>query len=90
MASPLSSFRRALVTGAAAALGLPADDLASLETQLRVPEAGRGDLLTGMHSLLEIARRANLPFALLRRAADLLCEHQLLRPAKSVGSVASR
>ncbi len=44
MASPLSPFRRALVAAAAHALGLPADDLAQLESQLRVPEAGRGDL----------------------------------------------
>jgi aminopeptidase-like protein len=33
----------------------------------------------GRHSLLDIAQRAELPFALVRRAADLLFEHQLLR-----------
>jgi aminopeptidase-like protein len=36
----------------------------------------------GRHSLLDIAERANLPFDHMRRAADVLIEHQLLREAK--------
>ncbi|HEX3727368.1 MAG TPA: DUF4910 domain-containing protein [Pirellulales bacterium] len=35
------------------------------------------------HSLLDIAERANLPFAIVRKAADLLVEHELL--AESAG-----
>ena len=57
MASPLSPFRRALAQGAAAALGLPPADLAALETQLRVPEAGRGDLAL---PCFDLARRAKI------------------------------
>jgi len=34
----------------------------------------------GRHSLLDIAERARLPFADIRRAADLLLAHELLRP----------
>ncbi len=58
MPSPLSSFRHALVSAAAAALGLPAQDLAALEGQLRVPEAGRGDLAL---PCFDLARRAKVP-----------------------------
>jgi len=35
----------------------------------------------GEHSLLDIAERASLPFGTVRRAAEALVEHQLLRPA---------
>ena len=35
------------------------------------------------HSLLEIAERATLPFAIIRQAADLLVEKQLLADAAS-------
>jgi aminopeptidase-like protein len=34
----------------------------------------------GTHSLLDIAERANLPFAVIKRTADLLREHGLLEP----------
>jgi arginyl-tRNA synthetase len=54
MASPLSPFRRALVSAAASALGLADADLSALESQLRVPEAGRGDLAL---PAFELARR---------------------------------
>ena len=33
----------------------------------------------GEHSLLDIARRAKVPFALIQRAAETLCAHDLLR-----------
>ena len=33
----------------------------------------------GEHSLLDIARRAKTPFALIQRAAETLCAHDLLR-----------
>jgi len=36
----------------------------------------------GCHSLLDIAERASLPFDHMRRAANVLIEHQLLREAK--------
>ena len=35
----------------------------------------------GAHSLLDIAERSGVRFSLLRRAADLLIEHELLEPA---------
>jgi aminopeptidase-like protein len=38
------------------------------------------NLSDGAHSLLEIAERAGLPFATVRRAAELLREHGLLKP----------
>jgi aminopeptidase-like protein len=36
------------------------------------------NLSDGMHSLLDIAERANLPFAVIRRTAQLLQDHELL------------
>ncbi len=36
----------------------------------------------GAHSLLDIAERSGVRFSLLRRAADLLIEHELLEPAE--------
>jgi aminopeptidase-like protein len=38
------------------------------------------NLSDGAHSLLEIAERAGLPFAMVRSAAELLREHGLLKP----------
>src|SRR4051812_5675778 len=58
MASPLAPFRRALVDGAVAALGLPAEAADALLGQLRVPEAGRGDFAL---PCFDIARRAGSP-----------------------------
>jgi arginyl-tRNA synthetase len=58
MASPLSPFRRALVAAAANALNLSDLDPAALETQLRVPEAGRGDLAL---PAFDLARRTKEP-----------------------------
>lgn len=39
------------------------------------------NLSDGEHSLLDIAERAKLPFAVVKRTADLLAKHDLLRPA---------
>ena len=44
MGSPLAPFREALVAGAVAALGLPPEAATALKGQLRIPEAGRGDI----------------------------------------------
>jgi aminopeptidase-like protein len=41
------------------------------------------NLSDGMHSLLDIAERADLPFAIIRRTAQLLSEHGLLEPLPS-------
>ncbi len=37
----------------------------------------------GQHTLLDIADRAGLPFSVIRRAADVLVEHQLLAPIQT-------
>jgi aminopeptidase-like protein len=42
------------------------------------------NLSDGMHSLLDIAERANLPFAIIRSTAELLHEHELLAPSIDV------
>jgi aminopeptidase-like protein len=39
------------------------------------------NLSDGEHSLLDIAERAKLPFAVVRRTAELLEKHELLKPA---------
>lgn len=39
------------------------------------------NLSDGTHSLLDIAERSQLPFAVIQRTADVLREYQLLRPA---------
>lgn len=44
------------------------------------------NLSDGAHSLLEIAERAGLPFSSVRRAADLLQEHALLRECSNRGN----
>lgn len=44
MASPLAQFRRALASAVVEKLNLPSDQIEALEQQIRVPEAGRGDL----------------------------------------------
>jgi aminopeptidase-like protein len=41
------------------------------------------NLSDGAHDLLAIAERAGLPFSVVRRAADLLLDHDLLRAATS-------
>jgi aminopeptidase-like protein len=41
------------------------------------------NLSDGTHSLLDIAERADLPFAVIRRTAELLRKHQLLEPLNS-------
>jgi len=41
------------------------------------------NLSDGMHSLLDIAERADLPFAVVQRTAELLREHELLKPLES-------
>jgi aminopeptidase-like protein len=41
------------------------------------------NLSDGSHSLLDIAERAQLPFAVIRRTADVLQQHGLLRPMES-------
>jgi arginyl-tRNA synthetase len=68
MPFPLASFRGALADGAAAALGLPADP--AVAGQIRVPEAGRGDLALPS---FDLGRRAKLspPEAAKRIAAAL-------------------
>jgi len=45
------------------------------------------NLSDGQHGLLEIAERSKLPFAKIRRAADLLQQHDLLGTAKPVAPV---
>ncbi len=42
------------------------------------------NLSDGQHSLLDIAERAELPFAVVRKTADLLRQHGLLKPLGSV------
>jgi len=42
------------------------------------------NLSDGEHSLLDIAERAALPFAVVQRTADLLCERGLLKAVESV------
>lgn len=70
MGSPLVSFRRALASRAVAALGLLPEDAASLEGQLRVPEAGRGDIAL---PCFDLARRASLkPPEVARKLAEAL------------------
>jgi arginyl-tRNA synthetase len=44
MPSPLAHFRRALASAVVEKLNLPSDQLEALEQQIRVPDAGRGDL----------------------------------------------
>src|SRR4051812_40889396 len=56
MGSPLVSFRRALAVAAVAALDLPTEVAAPLIGQLRVPEAGRGDLAL---PCFDLARRVS-------------------------------
>jgi aminopeptidase-like protein len=41
------------------------------------------NLSDGEHSLLDIAERAKLPFAVVKRTADLLAKHDLLRPVSA-------
>ena len=70
MGSPLVSFRRALASRAVAALGLLPEDAATLEGQLRVPEAGRGDIAL---PCFDLARRASLkPPEVARKLAEAL------------------
>ena len=47
------------------------------------------NLSDGHHDLLDIAERANLPFHVVRRSADLLLSHQLLneKPVHAAGTV---
>jgi len=45
------------------------------------------NLSDGSHSLLDIAERANIPFGLVREAADQLCQHNLLARLTESGEV---
>src|SRR5262249_25292754 len=81
MPSPLASFRRALVEGALSALGLPAD--ASIESLLRVPEAGRGDLALPS---FDLARRAKIaPPEAAKRVAEALAKDARWQKVEAVG-----
>jgi len=48
------------------------------------------NLADGHHSLLDIAERADMPFATIRGAAELLLKHELLAEAESSGQPAAR
>ncbi|MEW5847559.1 MAG: arginine--tRNA ligase [Myxococcota bacterium] len=72
MASPLASFRHALASTAVDVAGIPdADKASALEAllkQIRIPEAGRGDLAL---PAFDLARRLKLqPPELAKRVAD--------------------
>lgn len=83
MASPLSPARRALVLSAASALGLAADAPAALESQLRVPEAGRGDLAL---PCFDLARRVKLsPPEAAKKVAAALASDAAYEKVEAVG-----
>lgn len=83
MASPLAPFRRALVVSAVQALGLPADESAQLESQLRVPEAGRGDLAL---PCFDLARRVKLaPPEAAKKVAEALAKDPAYEKVEAVG-----
>jgi aminopeptidase-like protein len=44
------------------------------------------NLSDGKHSLLDIAERADLPFSVVQRTSQLLCENKLLEPADSTAT----
>ena len=48
------------------------------------------NLADGEHSLLDVAERSGLPFATVRKAADLLVEHSLLRERDALPADANR
>lgn len=58
MTSPLAPFRRDLATRAAQTLGLDADVAATLERQIRIPDADRGDLALGCFELARHAKKS--------------------------------
>ena len=83
MSSPLAPFRRALVVSAVQALGLPADEPAQLESQLRVPEAGRGDLAL---PCFDLARRVKLaPPEAAKKVAEALSKDAAYEKVEAVG-----
>jgi arginyl-tRNA synthetase len=83
MSSPLSPFRRALVVSAARALDLPVDDPAQLEAQVRVPEAGRGDLAI---PCFDLARRVKIaPPEAAKRVAAALANDPAYEKVDAVG-----
>ena len=48
------------------------------------------NLSDGEHSLLDIAERSNLPFAVIKRTADLLARDDLLTPVDGVSAAPLR
>src|SRR5215471_13336901 len=81
MTSPLAPFRRALVEGALSALGLGADP--GIESQIRVPEAGRGDFAL---PCFDLARRAKIaPPEAAKRAAEALGKDARWQKVEAVG-----
>jgi arginyl-tRNA synthetase len=81
MPSPLAPFRRALVEGALSALELGADP--GIEAQIRVPEAGRGDLAL---PCFDLARRAKItPPEAAKRAAEVLAKDARWQKVEAVG-----
>ena len=69
MASPLSRFRRELASAVVQHLGLGSERIEALERQIRVPDAGRGDLTLPVHTL---AKDKQTRETLARQAADAL------------------
>jgi arginyl-tRNA synthetase len=80
MPSPLAPFRRALAEGALSALGLEGP---GLEAQIRVPEAGRGDLAL---PCFDLARRAKLaPPEAAKKVAEALAKDARWQKVEAVG-----
>ena len=52
--------------------------------QVSSPHVVALNLSDGSHSLLDIAERSQLPFAIINRTAEVLREHGLLRPTDSI------
>jgi arginyl-tRNA synthetase len=83
MPSPLSPFRSALAQSAALALGLSPDELTGLESQLRVPESGRGDLAL---PCFDLARRIKgAPPEIARKVAEALAKDARWEKVEAVG-----
>lgn len=70
MSSPLAAFRHALASAIARSQGLSSETLPELERQMRVPEAGRGDLAFPCFHLAKQLQQS--PADLARQLADAL------------------
>jgi arginyl-tRNA synthetase len=84
MPSPLAASRQALAAAVATSQGLPPEQIDALERQIRVPDAGRGDLALPCFSFAKLLKQT--PEEAARQVADALSKADLYAKVEAVKS----